>query len=102
MLLSLCRHLLRFPCCYHFETSLQLIERVVAEQRQVFLEETDSLEPCQLGFRLWHGTEIAMVNLQDDLLRKVDRGSIILIDSPGSFCDHGMLTMVSFWEGYQV
>ena len=52
----------------------KLIERVVADQLWVSLEETDSLDPFQLGFRPWHGTETALVTLQGNLLKEADGG----------------------------
>ena len=51
----------------------KLVERVVADQFQAFLEEIDALDPFQSGFRPCHGMEMALVTLQYDLLREGDR-----------------------------
>lgn len=46
----------------------KLTERVVANQLQAFLEDTDSLDPFQSKFRLHHETKTALVVLLNDLL----------------------------------
>ena len=45
----------------------KVLERVVAGQLQALLDETDFLDPFQLGFRLGFGMETALVTLYDDL-----------------------------------
>ena len=50
----------------------KVVERVVADQLQAHLDETDTLDLFQSGFRLRHGTETALVALYDDLLREAD------------------------------
>ena len=72
------------------------MKRVVAGQLQMFLEETDYLDPFQSGFRPGHSTETALVALTDDLLRVKDRGSatlLIFLDLSVAFdtIDHGTL-----------
>lgn len=47
------------------------MKKVVADQLQTFLKETDSLDLFQLGLRSQHGIETAFVPLQDDLLREI-------------------------------
>ena len=37
----------------------KVVERVVADQLQALLDETDALDPFQSGFRPRHGTETA-------------------------------------------
>ena len=54
-------------------------ERVVADQLQALLDETNALDPFQSGFRPRHGTEMALVALYDDLLREADRGKTCLL-----------------------
>ena len=72
------------------------VERVVADQLQAHLDETDALDPFQSGFRPRHGTEMALVTLYNDLLREADRGKIsllVLLDISAAFdtIDHGIL-----------
>ena len=74
----------------------KVVERVVADQLQAHLDETDALDPFQSGFRPCHGTETALVALYDDLLREADRGKIsllVLLDISAAFdtVDHGIL-----------
>ncbi|XP_061463050.1 uncharacterized protein LOC133375459 [Rhineura floridana] len=74
----------------------KILERVVADQLQALLDETDYLDPFQLGFRPGFGTETALVALFDDLCQERDRGSVtllILLDLSAAFdaIDHGIL-----------
>uniref|UniRef100_A0A670II88 Reverse transcriptase domain-containing protein n=1 Tax=Podarcis muralis TaxID=64176 RepID=A0A670II88_PODMU len=74
----------------------KVIERVVAEQLQARLEETDHLDPFQSGFRSHHGTETALVALVDDLRRARDKGEscfLVLLDLSAAFdtIDHNIL-----------
>ena len=74
----------------------KVVERVVADQLQAHLDETDALDPFQSGFRPCHGTETALVALYDDLLREAVRGKIsvlVLLDISVAFdtIDHGIL-----------
>ena len=76
--------------------SIPFLEGVVADQLQRLLEETDYLDPFQLGFRPGFGTETALVALYDDLCRAKDRGSVtllILLDLSAAFntIDHSIL-----------
>ena len=45
----------------------KVLEQVVAGQLQALLDETDFLDPFQLGFRPGFGMETALVALFDDL-----------------------------------
>ena len=74
----------------------KVVERVVADQFQVHLDETNALDPFQSSFRLHHGTETALVALLDDLLREADRSKmslLVLLDISAAFdtVDHGIL-----------
>ncbi|KAF7253476.1 RNA-directed DNA polymerase from mobile element jockey [Varanus komodoensis] len=74
----------------------KVLERVVAEQLQALLDETDYLDPFQSGFRPGYGTESALVTLYYDLCREKDRGSVsllVLMDLSADFdtIDHGIL-----------
>ncbi|XP_061466651.1 uncharacterized protein LOC133377174 [Rhineura floridana] len=74
----------------------KVLERVVADQLQTLLDETDYLDPFQSGFRPGFGTETALVALYDDLCWEKDRGSVtllILLDLSAAFntIDHGIL-----------
>ena len=78
----------------------KVVERVVADQLQVHLDETNSLDPFQSGFRPRHGTETALVALYDDLLREADRGKMSLLgllDISATFdtIDHSILRRLS-------
>lgn len=68
-----------------------LIKRVVVKQLQMFLDDTESLHPFQLGFRTHYRTELILVTLQDDLLCESDRVSVtlsVLLDLPAAFQYH--------------
>lgn len=52
----------------------KVIENMVAEQHQRFLNDLSALDPSLSGFRPWFGTEIALVALVENLHLKLDRG----------------------------
>lgn len=55
------------------------IKRVVVDQLQVFLVETDSLDPFQLGLRTRYSIETVLVTLQANLLKEADKSSWIFL-----------------------
>uniref|UniRef100_A0A670II27 Reverse transcriptase domain-containing protein n=1 Tax=Podarcis muralis TaxID=64176 RepID=A0A670II27_PODMU len=66
----------------------KVIERVIVEQLQAGLEDADHLDPFQSGFRPHHGTETALVALDDDLRRARDKGEscfLVLLDLSAAF-----------------
>lgn len=50
----------------------KIVERVVAEQLQVFLDGSSVLDPFQSGFCPGYGIEMALVTLMDVLQRHLD------------------------------
>ena len=67
----------------------KVVERVVADELQALLDDTNALDLFQLGSRLRHGMEMVLVSLLDDLLREADRGKmslLVLLDSCFSHC----------------
>ena len=74
----------------------KVVERVGADQLQALLDETNALDPFQLGFRLCHCMKMALVILFDDLLREAKRGKmslLVLLDISATFdtINHGIL-----------
>lgn len=55
---------------------------MVAHKLQVFLEDTNSLDPFHLGFQPCHGTSAVLVALLDDLLWEADWRSVTLLVFP--------------------
>lgn len=72
------------------------VEQLVAEQLQVFLEDTSALDPFQSGVQTGHGTERVLVFLTDNLCRQLDWGrfALLLLDFSAAFnmVDHDPLT----------
>ena len=69
----------------------KVVERVVADQLQAHLDETNALDVFQSGFRPYHGMEMALVALFDDLLREADRGKMSLLVLHDISAEHGIL-----------
>ena len=74
----------------------KVLERVVAEQHQALLDETDYLDSFQLGFRPGYEMKTALVALFHNLCWEKDRGNaslLILLDISVAFntIDHGVL-----------
>ena len=83
----------------------KLVERVVTDLLQAFLEEMDSLDLFQSEFRPWNGTEVAMITLEDYLLRQTNRRSVTLLVLMDLFLvffetvNNGILLSWLRWEG---
>ena len=50
----------------------KLIEKVVAEQIDLHLENNDLFDPYQSGYRKHHSTETAILNITNDMLQMKD------------------------------
>ena len=72
------------------------VEKVVAGHLHTFLNDTNSLDTFQLGFRPHHGTEAALVMLLEDPLQEANSRSVallVLLDLSVAFdtVDHNIL-----------
>lgn len=75
---------------------LKTIERVVLLQLNAYLQENGLFAPMQSAYRRHHSTETALLRVQNDLLRAVDRHDeavLILLDFSAAFdtIDHDIL-----------
>ena len=62
--------------------------QVVTEQAQTYLAERNCLAPFPFRFRLWCGTETALVVLHDGHLKEADRGEhtlLVFLDLSAAF-----------------
>ena len=74
----------------------KLIEKVVADQIELHLENNDMLDPYQSGYRKHHSTETAMLNITNDMLEMKDYNqstALVSIDLSAAFdlVDHDIL-----------
>ena len=74
----------------------KLIEKVVADQIDLHLENNDMLDPYQSGYRKHHSTETAMLNITNDMLQIKDYNqstALVSIDLSAAFdlVDHDIL-----------
>ena len=74
----------------------KLIEKVVADQIDLHLENNDMLDPYQSGYRKHHSTETAMLNITNDMLQMKDYNqstALVSIDLSAAFdlVDHDIL-----------
>ena len=81
----------------------KLIEKVVADQIDLHLENNDMLDPYQSVYRKHHSTETAMLNITNDMLHMKDYNqstALVSIDLSAAFdlVDHDIL--VNCLENY--
>ena len=74
----------------------KVIERVVAKQLTVYLQENDLHDQFQSAYRKDHSTETALIKLHNGILRAVDRGCVVvlvMLDLTAAFeiIDHAIL-----------
>ena len=74
----------------------KLIEKSVAVQLVQYIEDNNLDEKLQSAYKKLHSTETALLRVQDDILRAVDRGCtvvLLLLDLSAAFdtVDHGLL-----------
>jgi len=67
---------------------LKLLERIVAQQLNIYLTSSNLLPSLQSGFRSSHSTETAVLRVLSDLLKAVDGGDVatlVLLDLSAAF-----------------
>lgn len=74
----------------------KILEKIVAKRLRKHLEENDLYDPLQSAYRSGHSTETALIKVQDDLLRMMDKNSasiLVLLDLSAAFdtVDHEIL-----------
>ena len=74
----------------------KILERVVAIQLQIHLDEAGLMTAFQLAYRKHHSTESALLNIHNDILLNMAKGSVtalILLDLSAAFdtIDHTIL-----------
>ena len=74
----------------------KVIERVVAKQLTVYLQENDLHDQFQSAYRKDHSTETALIKVHNDILCAVDRGCVVvlvMLDLTAAFetIDHSIL-----------
>jgi len=74
----------------------KLLERIIAQQLNTYLQSSGLLQSLQSGFRPGHSTETAVLRVLSDLLQAVDSGDVaalVLLDLSAAFdtVDHAIL-----------
>lgn len=83
----------------------KVLEKVVANQLNAFLANTNTLDKFQSGFRTKHSTETALLRVSNDILMAADSGEcavLIMLDLSAAFdtVDHSiMLDRLREWVG---
>ena len=73
-----------------------MIEKVVSFQLKQHIERNSLSEKMQSAYRQFHSTETALIKVQNDIMKSVDGGSVVvlvLLDLSAAFdtIDHGKL-----------
>ena len=77
----------------------KVLEKVVLDQLNEFLQENNLLNPHQSGYRVGHSCETLLMGMFDDLLQEMDKGNVVallLLDMSAAFdtVDHSKLVDV--------
>ena len=57
----------------------KLVERVVANQLTIYMNQHDLGEPLQPAYKAFHSTETALLTIQNDILRSIDDKKVVLL-----------------------
>ena len=74
----------------------KIIEKVVASRLTEYLSSNELFEPFQSAYKKYHGTETALVRVQNDILCSLDNNCgvfLVLLDLSAAFdtIDRGIL-----------
>ena len=57
----------------------KLVERVVANQLTIYMNQHDLGEPLQSAYKAFHSTETALLTIQNDILQSIDDKKVVLL-----------------------